>query len=225
MAANDYATLDDARLYGYQSSDDDDELLEPIITRASRMFDRYCGVKAGHFAKGLTTQVASARKFWGDGTDYLKLDPYLSGQTLVVAMPTGYTVPPYIESKDEGHQADNGQGFYLIRTYSNNESRYGFVKDSNIDEYAGALFAANINYIGWPIGVKVTVTAKWGFDAVLEDIKEAVLETAIAIWRGRDQAFSRVVNLETNIQVVDAMPARAKVIADRYRASNGVMFV
>src|SRR5262249_12108993 len=214
--ANEYATLAELKAYGYQSTSADDALLTTILTRASRFFDRAVGVKAGYFIAYNGTDPATARKFWGDGTDYLKTDPYISTLAITVAMPTGYTIPPYIESRTMAHQTDDGQGFFLIRTYSNNESRYGFVKDSNIDEYAGALFAANINYIGWPIGVKVTVTAKWGFDALLEDVKEAVLETAIAIWRGRDQAFSRVVNLETNIAVVDAMPMRAKLIADRY---------
>jgi len=222
--ANEYATLAELKAYAYQSVAADDALLTVILTRASRMFDRYCGVKPGYFVAYDGSAAASARKFWGDGTDYLRTDAYSSAQAITVAMPTGYTVPPYIESRTEAHQSDDGQGFFLIRTYSNNESRYGFVKDSNIDEFAGALFASNINYVGWPIGVKVTVTAKWGFDALLEDVKEAVLETAVAIWRGRDQAFSRVVNLETNIQVVDAMPQRAKLIADRYRAANGVFF-
>lgn len=221
MAANDYATIEDARLYGYQSTDDDDEILEAAITRASRLFDRYCGFKAGYFAKGSASQVASARKFWGDGTDYLEIDPYLSSPAIAVAMPTSYTVPPYLETRNLP-RTDDGQGFFLRRTYSDNESSFQFIKDAAWDENAGALFAANINTVGWPEGVKVTVTAKWGFDAVLEDVKEAVLETAIAIWRGRDQAFSRVVNLESNLQVVDAMPARAKLIADRYRMARGM---
>lgn len=220
----DYATIGDLMDYGYQVTDDDEPVLASILTRASRLFDRYCGVKAGYFGKGDLGQTASARKFWGDGTDYLQIDPYLSSPAITVAMPAGYTVPPYIESRSEGYQSDDGQGFFLIRTYSNNESRYGFVKDGSADENAGALFAANVNYVGWPIGVKVTVTAKWGFDALLEDVKEAVLETAIAIFRNKDQAFARVVNLESNQLVTDVMPMRAKLIADRYRQSRG-MFV
>lgn len=220
--AGSYATLTEARAYGYQSTTEDDVILTAILPRASRLFDRYCGVKAGYFDLGNPLQVASARKFWGDGTDYIQIDPYLSTPAIVVTMPTGYTVPPFIESRSESLQVDDGQGFFLIRTYNNDDARFQFVKDGWNDENRGALFAGNFNTVGWFPGVKVTVTAKWGWDLIQEDVKEATLEIAIATWRGRDQAFSRVVNLETNLAVVDAMPARAKLIADRYRQSRGM---
>jgi hypothetical protein len=216
-----YATIDEAREYGYQSTDDDEDVLASILTRASRLFDRYCGVKAGYFGKGDPNQTASARRYWGNGTDYLQIDPYLSSPTIIVTMPDGWDVPPFIESRDQGFQSDDGQGFQLIRTYADN-SRYGFISGGFVDDYAGALFAANVNYVGWPNGVRVTVEAKWGWDAVLDDVREAVLETTIAIWRGKDQAFARVVNLGESQQVFSAMPDRAKLIADRYRMARGM---
>lgn len=220
MAGN-YATLAEAKAYGYQSTTDDDALITAILPRASRLIDRYVGVKPGYFDLGDAGQTASARKFWGSGIDYLQIDPYLSTPAISVAMPTGYTAPPYLESRNLP-MTDDGQGFFLIRTYSDNESRFEFVKDAAWDEDAGALFAANITTVGWPEGVKVTVTAKWGWDAIPDDIKEATLETIIAIWRGRDQAFARVVNLETNLAVTQAIPERARLIADRYRQARGM---
>lgn len=217
----DYATLAEAKAYGYQSTAADDAILTAILPRASRLFDRYVGVKPSYFDKYDGVAAASARKFWGDGTDYLQLDPYSSAQAITLAMPTGYTAPPYLESRNLP-MTDDGQGFFLIRTYSNNESRFPFIKDANWDENAGALFAANITTVGWPEGVKVTITAKWGWDAIPVDVTEAVLEMAIATWRGKDQAFARVVNLDTNISVVEAMPARARLIADRYKQGRGM---
>ncbi len=49
--ASDYATIEQARLYGYQSSETDDPILGDILTRASRLFDQYCGLPFGYFDK------------------------------------------------------------------------------------------------------------------------------------------------------------------------------
>jgi hypothetical protein len=227
MAANDYATLDEARAYGYQSSEDDDPVLTAIITRASRIFDGYVGVADGYFAKGLATQTASARKFWGDGTNYLKVDPYLSSPTPTIAMPTGFDAPTFLESNpyQSNRMAQAAGEFFLVKTYGDSESRFEGLNTLGSD--AGIFFPLDVLntgalYVGWPDGIKVTVTAKWGFDQTPDDVKEAVLETTIAIWRGKDQAFARAVALETNVQINDALPPRAKLIADGYRVGRAV---
>lgn len=215
----DYGTLAELKRYAYMSKDTDDDVLSACLTRASRTFDRYTGHKPDYFAAGSSGQTASAREFWGDGTDYLQIDPYLATPALVVAMPSAYDVPPYLESRSLP-QTDDGQGFYLIRTYGDDHSRFAALRDGRFDS-----FAIDLNYngpVGWPNGICVTITGKWGWPAVPEDVKEAVLETAVAIFRGKDQAFARVVNLETSTTISDALPPRAKLIADRYRMGRGM---
>lgn len=217
----DYGTLAELKRYTYMVKDTDDAVLQEILTRASRLFDRYTGYKPNHFAKGEASQTVSARKFWGNGTDYLLIDPYLATPAITVAMPTGFDVPTYLESRNLPN-TDDGQGFFLIRTYGDSESRLEALTAGNW--FDGARFALDLTSpdIGWPQGIKVTITAKWGWDAVPEDVKEAVFETAVGIFRQKDQAFARVVNLESNIVVNDVMPPRARLIADRYRLGRGM---
>jgi hypothetical protein len=76
--ADNYCTIQQARDYLYQSQETDEDLISVIIRRASRIIDAYIGVADGYFSKGSPSQTASARTFWGDGTDYLSVDPYLS---------------------------------------------------------------------------------------------------------------------------------------------------
>jgi len=201
----DYVTTAEVRAYGYQSLASDDAILAPIITRASRLFDTETRRAVNYFAKGDAGQVASARKFWGRGTDYLKLDPYLTGTITTVTMPAGYTVPTYLEANHNARPELNMPGeFYLIRTYGDNEER----SFSHINRYSG----------GWPESVRVTITAKWGWDAVPDDVKEAVAETVINIWRTRDMAFARAVGVEGVAVINDPLPPRARMIADQYKA-------
>jgi len=219
----DYATTAEARAYAYQSVTADDTVLGLIVTRASRLFDTYCGLPPNYFAAGSAGQTASARKFWGAGTDYLKLDPHLSAPAPTISMPTGFTAPGYLQSNPYQNARMQQIGeFFLVRTYGDNESRYASLHDRR--DWFHAEFAHDIDYVGWPDGIRVTVTAKWGWDAVPDDVKEAVLETTVAIFRNKDQGFARVVNLENNQIFNDVMPPKAKLIADRYRLGKA-MFV
>lgn len=223
--AGDYATIEQVRAYGYQSTERDDPILTDILPRASRLFDQYCGLPPGYFDAYDGTAAASARKFWGNGTNFLKVDPYLSTHTPTVAMPTGWATPTFIESNPFAHpqQATANGEFYLLRTYGDSESLFDGLHAMQSD--LGASFNLDLSSdteYGWPQGVRATVTAKWGWDAIPADVTEAVAELAIAIWRGRDQAFARVVNLETSQQIFGALPERAKLIGDKYRIGKAM---
>lgn len=217
----DYITTAEARAYAYQSVTADDAILGAILTRVSRIFDTYCGLPPNYFAKGDPVQVASARKFWGDGTDYLKLDPLLSTPAPTISMPSGFTNPPFLQSNPYQNARLQQIGeFFLVRVYGDNESRYSALNEGR--DYFFAEFANQVDYVGFPAGIRVTVTAKWGWDNVPDDVKEAVLETTVAIFRNKDQAFARVVNLETSQVFNDVMPPKAKMIADRYRLGKAM---
>lgn len=224
MAGN-YATIEQARAYGYQSTEKDDPLLADILPRASRLFDQYCGLPPGYFDAYDGAAVASARKFWGNGTNFLKVDPYLSTLTPTVAMPTGWNTPTFLEVNPFAHaqQATANGEFFLARTYLDDERRFDGLNPVNSSIGLTLPYDWSLNpVIGWPDGIKVTVTAKWGWDAIPADVTEAVAELTVAIWRGRDQAFARVVNLEASQQIAGALPERTRLIADKYRIGKAM---
>jgi hypothetical protein len=210
----DYCTIENVLLAGHQLSTDDHLVIPDLVSRCSRLFDRACRLPDNHFAEAAT--AASARKFWGDGTNNLRIDPYVAGSITTVTMPTGYTVPDYVEEV----RPDN-TGSYLICVYGDDESKFSGVEAEAIDLFSVAFW--NASYIGWPEGIKVTVTARWGFSAVPVEVVEAVTEWVIATLRGKDQAYAKVVNLENGQIVTAAMPERTKMLADSFR-NNRLVF-
>lgn len=219
--AGSYATIGQARDYGYQSQDADETILIDIIKRASRLFDRYCGLPDGYFDRVPASTSATTRYFWGDGTDFLKVDPYLTATTPTVTLPTGFSTITWIEANPLSTtkaRHTNAAEFFLIRTYGDNASRLTALSERR--DYFFAEFSNDMDYIGWPAGIRVSISAKWGWAAIPDDVREAVLETTIAIWRNKDQAFARAVAIDGNILINDVMPPRARMIADRYRVGK-----
>lgn len=64
----------------------------------------------------------------------------------------------------------------------------------------------------------VEISARWGWPDTPEEIVQATLELAIAIWRGRDSAYARVVaDVNGGNTVFAALPDRAKFICEKWR--------
>lgn len=213
-----YVTETDIQTHGFQLGSRDTARVASLCELFSRLFDRAAGVAPNYFTPVATDATATARVFWGDGTDLLKLWPYQSNSITTVTMPTGWTVPEYVELSAQPDRS-NGFDFGLLRTYGDNDSRFNFVASGQND---GAVFALDFSgdlRVGWPDGIKVTVTAKWGFDAVPADVKLAVIESVIQGMRGMDQAYMRVTNLDTNtVTNAGALTPRAQMVAEQYRA-------
>ena len=160
------------------------------------------GLPAGYFDKTTVTLAsATSRVYWGNGTDYLDLDPYKTGSLASVTMPSGWTVPSYVELTGQTLRANDMQ-FGLVRTYGDNASRFSALT-SNMITQEGANF--NQFYVpeGWPDGIKVTVSAV--------GIRRRSDGRSWPVW-SRDRCaprygpgIMRVVNLETN-QVSNARP-------------------
>lgn len=219
MAADDYVTMDQVRAYVYQSQDTDEEFFTRIITRASRIFDMAASLPDGYFAKGSTAQTASIRYFWGDGTDYLKIDPYLSSPAPVVTMPTGFAVLNYVEVNPNKNPRQNMAGeFFLSRRYGDNYSTFAALNERR--DYFFAEFSNQVDYVGWPAGIRVGVTAKWGWDSTPAEVQEAVLETIASIWRSKDQGFARAVAIDGVAVINSPLPPRAQFVADSYRTAT-----
>ena len=221
MPTSDYVTLDQVRAYVYQSQDSDEELLVRMMPRAARIFDVAAGVSDGFFAKGSTSQTASLRYFWGDGTDYLKVDPYLASPAPVVTMPTGFAVLNWVEVNPNKNPRQNTPGeFFLSRRYGDNYSTLAALAERR--DYFFAEFSNQVDYIGWPAGIRVGVTAKWGWDSTPAEVQEAVLETIASMWRSKDQGFARAVAVDGIAVINSPLPPRAQLVADSYNRSRGM---
>jgi hypothetical protein len=70
----------------------------------------------------------------------------------------------------------------------------------------------------WIPDQTVEATALWGWTETPEEIVQATLELAMAIWRGRDTAYARVVaDVNGGNTVFAALPDRAKFICEKWR--------
>lgn len=73
-----------------------DGYLTKLIERASRFFDLAVGVTPQFFEPAGAT--VSARTFYGDGTNFLRLDAYVAGTlNTTISVPEGYIAPTFIE--------------------------------------------------------------------------------------------------------------------------------
>lgn len=177
-----------------------DDYLTKLIERASRWFDLAVGVEPEFFeAAGAN---ATARTFYGDGTNFLRLDAYVAG-TLnpTISVPEGYTVPSFIERDG-----------YLVLTTSE-----------------GGLFHQWPPFpswwrigSGWWGGVPITVTARWGYAATPADVKLAVIELVVNLLRETDPAAIKLINTE-GLAIREKYPPRVKAIIELYRRKEAVL--
>jgi hypothetical protein len=164
--------------------------LDALIEQASRMFDLECGVPEGYF-NPVEIPVATAKTFYGDGGNYLQLPPYLPG-TLSISVPADYTTPTYVE-----------QNGYLVLT-----TESGLLPSFNR--------FYNLSGSGWWSGVAVTVSAVWGWRETPQDVKAAVIEWVLNLWRETDPAAVKLVGLEGQ-PLRESIPPRVKAIARKWR--------
>ena len=211
-AENSYITEDDMRRYSFQPALNELDFVNDAIPKICELIDLYVGVPTNFFAKVESSVPASGRIFYGDGSARLRVEPYIAGTLSgTITVPSGITAPSFVEIRpDTGRFQQSGNRLdYLLEIVDSRgflQSGYQF---GNRAPLGGSV---------WIAGCPYTLTARWGFAAVPETIKQAVIETMIAMNRDKDQAFARAVNLDTNIaNNVDAIPKRAKMILDGWR--------
>lgn len=152
--------------------------LEALIEQASRMFDHACGVPDGWF-NPVAIPVATTKTIYGDGSNYLRLPPYIPGSlSTSLTLPEGYTAPDFIE-KD---------GYLIVHS--------GSVLSSHVGTYYGSWPYNHPVWQGWYVGVPITVSAIWGYYETPADVKMAVIEMALNLWRETDPAQVKLINLE-----------------------------
>lgn len=191
-----------------------------VVEAASRLFDNLVGVEEGFFDaapdSGYTTKT-----LYGDGTAYLKLPPYTvlnptDPITIVDADGTELEVPEYYEQN----------GYLVIKDYRAgvpirlNTPFYG----SPYADYSGPAYGVATSFTGWQVNQKITVSARWGCSAIPADIKQAVIQLAIHLWRTGDPAF-QAISQSGEPFTAPTIPAQAQAIADKYRDKyTGVVF-
>lgn len=172
--------------------------LEALIEQASRMFDLECGVPEGYF-NPVEIPIATNKTLYGNGSNYLRLPPYIPGSlNSSISLPEGYTAPTFTEL--DGHLVINSGGVLppFRRSYD--------------------------WWVGWNSGVAITVSAIWGYRETPADVKLAVIELVINLWRETDPATVKLVNLEGQ-PLRERMPPRVAAVAKKYRFQTGAAFV
>jgi len=196
-----YCTARDLQEYGFEITEADLYVLTRIRERASRIIDQLCNVTDDYFAAA--DDAATERIFYGEGLEYLLLDSFVEGSITDVSLPTGYTVPTYRVIGDA-----------IVKTHIDSDASGTDYKLNT------TLFTA----IGWPKGVQVTVTARWGTNTVPLWVVEATIETALAMWRDRDKANIRVTGLDGQVTSFDPLPPRAKLLVKNYLQQSSQFF-
>lgn len=175
-----------------------DAEVDALIEQVSRVFDLECGVEPEHFEAA--TGPSTARTFYGDGTNYLRLDPYVADSLTGISLPAGYAAPDYVERDG-----------YLIITAPDGSllTRRGF---------------SNLWCGGWREGVPVSVTAQWGYSATPADVKLAIIEWVINLRWETDPQSIKLTNLEGQ-PLREKIPPRVAEIARFYRLKHRTVFV
>lgn len=177
-----------------------DAHLTNLIEQASRYFDLVAGVKPEFFEPASAT--ATARTFYGDGTNFLRLDKYVAGSlNPTITVPSGYTAPTFIER----------DGYLVLTT-----------------EDVGAIVSSLPPYpswwrtTSWWHGLPIIVTARWGYAATPADVKMAIIEMVINLLRETDPASLNLLDLERQ-PLREWMPPRVRAVAERYRIREAVL--
>lgn len=169
-----------------------------VIAAASRLFDKLAEVSNDFFA--VSSAAFSNRDFIGDGTAYLKIDPNTElNSTNPVLINTGtIDVPSFVTTSNPGYVVRDTMLIVLAKT---NQNFRLLTPEAN-------------RFTGWPQGVQIRVSAKWGFTAVPSDITMAVAQLAIQQWRTGDPAFTAI---SQSGAALPAIPLQAEEIAKKYR--------
>ena len=156
-----------------------DAALTARLDQAQAMVDAYLGADAS-----LTLAAAGTRVVYGTGTIYLPLPAHTAGSVTLVSVPSGYTVPTYIQ-QDGALVITESTGVIAQPAY-------------------GGLWATSYTYNAyWQPGLAYTVSAAFGYDAsTLAILKAVTLDLAVQLWRYKDSGGSETIGAEGGITTV-----------------------
>lgn len=179
-----------------------------LATAASRLFDKLTEVPDDFYA--VTSGSFVNRDFIGDGTAYLKLDPYTALNDTDPVLINDNTIddPEFTSENVPDYVNRDGMLVVLSKTNQGGNSR---------------VMADNFRFTGWPDGGQIRVSAKWGFAAIPQDITFAVIQIALQMFRTSDPAFAIVSGTDKAIG-----PTYPKFVTDtveQYKGQYSRVFV
>lgn len=163
---------------------------EALALAVSRLFDAECDVRDGFFLPA--DADSSERTFYGNGTEYVRLDPYVAESIEEITV-DGDAVT--LDDTDEYFENDG----YLI--FGVPVDRPGRTRSRVIARET-----------------PVVVTARWGFAAVPADVKQACIEQGLFLWRKKDLAFSELSGVPSAVVTAKLSPT-FELVTQRYRGT------
>ena len=174
---------------------------ELLADAASETFDALCEVERGFFAAA--GPLATEKTFYGSGTAYLRLSPYVPGSLDLEGATMGEVgdteaLPEFVTAKGEpGLQ-------YLVDRSATEQS----------DAYDADL--GRNRFVGFPEALPINIEARWGWETTPADVRMAVVALALYMWRQSDPSFSSIANSDTNLILRELPPSVVQPVM-RYR--------
>lgn len=172
----------------------EDALIQLCLDAATKI----CDTEIGHpWAAG----APGTAVVYGDGTTVLTPPAFVAGSVTLVTAPSAYSVPAYAEVNGRLNTVDSAGVIYA-------------------PYYPPFFYSSWRAPAAWLPGVPYTVSATYGWGAAPADIKQACLEIAVAIYRGRDAGYSDVVGTAGSggeVAYVGKYSKRADATLKRYR--------
>ena len=168
LAATLYTTVQEVREHlGDTGATMDGGQLEAKVRAACRAVDRWCG------RRFWSSPAASARTYRPDYGDWAWVDD--------IALAAGVVV-----------KTDGGDGTYAT-TWAAGDYELGPDPDAAGDGGAHAFWSvAAVGARRFPLGAQrasLQVTARWGWSQVPDEVREAALLKAVALWKRKDAPF------------------------------------
>jgi hypothetical protein len=201
----DYVTIDELSPFTHELTGST-TVTDLLLTSASRLFDNLTEVPEDFYKAAPNPVAYSSRVFYGDGTAYLRLDPFTALNTVTpVVVDAAFT--------------------YALPVYVTDTKRFQLIDAAHTKRLSDDFLPVD-RYTGWQRSVAVTVSANWGFAAIPADLKIAVIHLAIHQWRTADPAFATISNAEGAAARSRTIPQIAQVTIDKYKRmySRAAMF-
>lgn len=112
----------------------------------------------------------------------------------------------------------NGSGYYFLPPYIEVATITVDSAPLDADNYKiqnDFLIAPELTVKGFSVEV-FTVSAKWGFAAIPADVKQAVIEQALFMWRRRDLSFTELSGVSTEA-VRQMLSPTCEFVAKKYK--------
>jgi hypothetical protein len=209
----DYITTDELDMFLLGAASADFTKKDFAVTAASRMFDRLADVEDDYFS--VAGVSASNKIVQGNGLTILHLPPFVGSLgTVIYEDGTADEVTVDTDLYTLKGTIPNQYLETYQRRYYDAFGYLDWIREWSPDGhwYNRSVWRENRNY---------TISARWGFTAIPQDVKTSVIQLAISLMSDLDTAKAE--RLESKTDVKDHVPAMsmAALTANKYRGFAG----